>query len=94
MVNASERKEASEFDAKYDVIVVGYGYAGGIAAIEAHDAGSSVLLIDKMAIQEALGLAAVDVPSRRRCMGLLPRRKLLQRHCRAFQHGWAERACD
>ena len=49
MVNASKNKEASEFDAKYDVIVVGYGYAGGIAAIEAHDAGSSVLLVDKMA---------------------------------------------
>ncbi len=31
----------------YDVIVVGFGYAGGIAAIEAHDAGARVLLIEK-----------------------------------------------
>jgi succinate dehydrogenase/fumarate reductase flavoprotein subunit len=31
----------------YDVIVVGFGFAGGIAAIEAHDSGVRVLLIDK-----------------------------------------------
>lgn len=37
------------FDAEYDVIVVGYGYSGGIAAIEAFDAGAKVLLVDKMA---------------------------------------------
>jgi succinate dehydrogenase/fumarate reductase flavoprotein subunit len=32
----------------WDVIVVGYGYAGGVAAIEAHDAGARVLLLEKM----------------------------------------------
>src|SRR5499427_1993466 len=31
-----------------DVLVVGYGYAGAVAAIEAHDAGADVLLIEKM----------------------------------------------
>ena len=36
------------WDNTYDVVVVGYGYAGAIAAIEAHDAGSSVLLVEKM----------------------------------------------
>jgi succinate dehydrogenase/fumarate reductase flavoprotein subunit len=30
-----------------DVIVIGFGYAGAIAAIEAHDAGAAVLLIEK-----------------------------------------------
>lgn len=30
-----------------DVIVVGYGYAGGVAAIAAHDAGARVLLLEK-----------------------------------------------
>jgi succinate dehydrogenase/fumarate reductase flavoprotein subunit len=30
------------------VVVVGYGYAGAVAAIEAHDAGAGVLLIEKM----------------------------------------------
>ena len=31
-----------------DVIVVGYGFAGGIAAIEAADRGASVLVCEKM----------------------------------------------
>jgi succinate dehydrogenase/fumarate reductase flavoprotein subunit len=33
----------------YDVIVVGFGFAGGIAALEAHDAGARVLLLEKQA---------------------------------------------
>lgn len=31
----------------FDVIVVGFGYAGGMAAIAAHDAGARVLLLEK-----------------------------------------------
>jgi choline dehydrogenase-like flavoprotein len=31
----------------FDVIVIGFGYAGAIAAIEAHDAGASVLILEK-----------------------------------------------
>lgn len=31
-----------------DVVVIGYGYAGGVAAIEAHDAGAEVVLVEKM----------------------------------------------
>jgi succinate dehydrogenase/fumarate reductase flavoprotein subunit len=43
------RTEAHEgWHAAADVIVVGYGYAGAVAAIEAHDAGAEVLLIEKM----------------------------------------------
>ncbi|AKM33121.1 fumarate reductase [Pandoraea faecigallinarum] len=34
--------------AQYDVIVVGYGAAGAVAAIEAADAGARVLLVEKM----------------------------------------------
>jgi fumarate reductase flavoprotein subunit len=37
-----------KWDKETDVIVVGYGAAGGTAAIEAHDAGAKVLLLDKM----------------------------------------------
>ena len=33
----------------FDVVVVGFGYAGGVAAIAAHDAGARVLLIEKQA---------------------------------------------
>jgi succinate dehydrogenase/fumarate reductase flavoprotein subunit len=36
------------WDEAADVVVVGYGYAGAVAAIEAHDAGADVLLIEKM----------------------------------------------
>ncbi len=31
----------------WDVVVVGFGYAGGVAALEAHDAGARVLLLEK-----------------------------------------------
>jgi succinate dehydrogenase/fumarate reductase flavoprotein subunit len=34
---------------RFDVIVVGFGFAGGIAALEAHDAGARVLLLEKQA---------------------------------------------
>ena len=38
---------AAEFDDNYDVVVVGYGFAGGMAAISAADAGAEkVLLVD------------------------------------------------
>ena len=36
------------FDASVDVIVVGCGFAGANAAIAAHDAGASVLVLEKM----------------------------------------------
>lgn len=36
-------------DEYFDVVVVGYGFAGGVAAIAAHDAGARVLLVEKMA---------------------------------------------
>lgn len=35
------------FDESYDVVVVGFGFGGAAAAIEAHDAGARVLLIEK-----------------------------------------------
>lgn len=36
------------WDDEFDVVVVGYGYAGGVAAVEASEAGCSVLLAEKM----------------------------------------------
>lgn len=41
-------KFAKDFDEEFDIIVVGYGFAGGAAAIEAADQGCSVLLAEKM----------------------------------------------
>lgn len=42
------RTMPDRWDESADVVVVGYGYAGAVAAIEAHDAGASVLIIEKM----------------------------------------------
>jgi len=36
------------WDQEADVVVVGYGAAGGVAAIAAHDAGAKVLIVEKM----------------------------------------------
>jgi succinate dehydrogenase/fumarate reductase flavoprotein subunit len=38
----------SSWDKEADIVVVGYGYAGGIAAIVAHDLGAKVLIVEKM----------------------------------------------
>lgn len=40
--------DSGSFDETFDVVVVGYGFAGGITAIEAADAGASVLICEKM----------------------------------------------
>ena len=37
-----------EIDETFDVVVVGYGFAGGVAALEAADRGAKVLLCEKM----------------------------------------------
>jgi succinate dehydrogenase/fumarate reductase flavoprotein subunit len=39
---------SQNYDLEVDVIVVGYGSAGSAAAISAHDAGASVILLEKM----------------------------------------------
>ena len=39
---------APDFDETFDVIVVGYGFSGGVSAIEAARTGARVLLIEKM----------------------------------------------
>ena len=38
----------TSWDQETDVVVVGYGYSGGVAAIVAHDLGASVTLLEKM----------------------------------------------
>ncbi len=40
-------KSVPHWDLEYDVVVAGFGFAGGVAAIEAHDHGAKVLLIEK-----------------------------------------------
>lgn len=45
---SSTPHQPDHFDEAWDVVVVGFGLAGGMAAIEAHDRGARVLLIEKM----------------------------------------------
>lgn len=52
----SERDQ--KFDEQYDVIVVGYGFAGAVTAISAHDSGAKVLLIEKMADPGGISICA------------------------------------
>jgi succinate dehydrogenase/fumarate reductase flavoprotein subunit len=42
------QKAIPEFDETFDVVVVGYGFAGGVSAIQAARSGAKVLLIEKM----------------------------------------------
>ena len=46
------------FDEGFDVVVVGYGFAGAAAAIEASDRGARVLLIEKMADPGGISICA------------------------------------
>ena len=48
----------SDFDAEFDVVVVGYGYAGGISAVEAADAGAKVLLIEKAPVPGGISICS------------------------------------
>jgi flavocytochrome c len=44
----SNRKSQITWDESFDVIVIGSGFAGLAAAVEAHNAGATVLVIEKM----------------------------------------------
>jgi succinate dehydrogenase/fumarate reductase flavoprotein subunit len=54
---------------EFDVIVVGFGFAGGVAAIAAHDAGARVLLLEKqrdsggISVCSAGGVRCSDQPN-------------------------------
>ena len=61
----------SEFDESFDVIVAGFGLAGGIAALNAAQAGARTLLIEKSSVPGGLSIcssarcAARAIPRRR-----------------------------
>ena len=42
-------KVPDQWDMEYDVVIAGYGYAGGVSAITASDAGAQTLILEKMA---------------------------------------------
>lgn len=43
---------------RFDVIVVGFGLAGAIAAIEAHDRGARVLIVEKQSVAGGISICA------------------------------------
>lgn len=47
-----------KWDDEFDVAVVGYGYAGAVAAIEACDAGASVVLLEKMSFPGGISICS------------------------------------
>ncbi|NKB57101.1 MAG: FAD-binding protein [Alphaproteobacteria bacterium] len=51
-------RHVTAFDETVDVIVVGYGFAGAVSAIAAHDAGAQVLLLEKMADPGGISVCA------------------------------------
>ena len=51
-------RNVSSYDEEFDVVVVGYGYAGGTAAIEAADAGARVLLIEKNSVPGGISICS------------------------------------
>jgi len=46
------------FDETFDIVIVGFGLAGGIAAINAADAGAKVLLIEKSEVPGGLSICS------------------------------------
>lgn len=51
-------RRVAAFDESVDVIVIGYGFAGAVSAIAAHDAGCRVLLLEKMADPGGISICA------------------------------------
>jgi succinate dehydrogenase/fumarate reductase flavoprotein subunit len=49
---------ATGFDEEFDVVVVGYGFAGATAALEAARSGATVLLIEKTAVPGGISICS------------------------------------
>jgi succinate dehydrogenase/fumarate reductase flavoprotein subunit len=50
--------DGAAFDEEFDVIVIGYGYAGGVSAVEAAGAGAKVLLIEKTSVPGGISICS------------------------------------
>jgi flavocytochrome c len=88
--------EASEFPSKWDyeteIVVVGYGGAGASAAIEAHDKGASVLIIDKSSVAGGTtaisgGIIAGANTSLQRARGIVDSPEEMYKYFRACGQG-------
>ena len=52
--------QSIQWDAEYDVVIAGYGFAGAAAAIAAADAGASVLMVEKAPYGKEGGMPHVE----------------------------------
>ena len=46
------------YDQETDVVVVGYGFAGGVSAIEAHEAGAEVMVLEKAPVPGGISICS------------------------------------
>jgi succinate dehydrogenase/fumarate reductase flavoprotein subunit len=60
---ASAKEPPLKWDYEADVVVVGYGGAGVVAAITAHDAGAKVLVLEKTPSLASLGITDSKTPA-------------------------------
>lgn len=61
--NAAAKEASIKWDHEADVVVVGYGGAGVVAAITAHDAGANVLVLEKSPSLASLGITNSEIPA-------------------------------
>jgi succinate dehydrogenase/fumarate reductase flavoprotein subunit len=60
---AQDRPLVENWDHEADVVVVGYGGAGVVAAITAHDAGAKVLVLEKSPSLASIGITNSQIPA-------------------------------
>jgi succinate dehydrogenase/fumarate reductase flavoprotein subunit len=60
---AQNRPPEEKWDYEADVVVVGYGGAGVVAAITAHDAGAEVLVLEKSPSLASIGITDGKIPA-------------------------------
>ena len=58
MQDAASANRPGRYDEEFDVIVVGYGFAGSVAAIEAARTGAKVVLIEKTTVPGGISICS------------------------------------
>ena len=51
-------RSVGDYDDEFDVVVVGYGFAGSVSALEAARAGARVLLVEKTGVPGGISICS------------------------------------